>query len=285
MRENAKHFALGSALMLLCVCFLVGYAVFSTREGLLEVAFLNVGQGDAVLITTPSRKQILIDGGRGTHVLRELGAVMPLFDRSLDMIVATHPDTDHIGGLVPVFERFAVTYFVTGGAVHDTDVARALSARVAASGATVYRAERGRVFDFGDGVVLTILFPDRSAPNLETNTASIVMRLTYADHAFLLTGDAPRAIEEYVLALDGALLESDVLKAGHHGSKTSSGDAFIGMVNPTYTVFSRGCENSYGHPHAEVVARFKRFGVVAYDTCTDGRIVFRSDGILLEKLE
>ena len=113
---------------------------------------------------------------------------------------------------------------------------------------------------------------------METNLASVVGRLVYGNTSFMLTGDSPQAIEEYLVELDAERLKANVLKVGHHGSKTSSSPLFVGFVNPNFAVYSRGCDNSYGHPHADVVALFKRFEVETFDTCTDGTVTFISDG-------
>ena len=165
---------------------------------------------------------------------------------------------------------------------------------VASEGAGETIARRGQIIDLGSTgspqaarAYIEILFPDRDVSRVETNTASIVARLVYGDTSFMLTGDSPQNIEEYLVQLDGSTslttggngLKSNVLKAGHHGSKTSSSELFVGFVGPEYAVFSRGCENRYGHPHAEVVALFKRFEIPALDTCTDGTITLHSDGL------
>jgi beta-lactamase superfamily II metal-dependent hydrolase len=115
----------------------------------------------------------------------------------------------------------------------------------------------------------------------ETNMASIVLRVSYGAQSFILSGDSPQAIERYLVSIDGAGLKSTVLKAGHHGSNTSSDVSFVAAVDPEYVVYSRGCDNTYGHPHQETIDTFNAFGVTAYDTCTDGTIVFKSDGTTL----
>lgn len=249
-----------------------------TQHQPLTVSFLDVGQGDAIFITTPSGKQILIDGGRDASVLRELGSVMRWGDRVIDMVIATHPDSDHITGLPEVLKRYRVTTVLQSGVVHHSAIADKLVEEAPHYATHTLTARRGQVFDFGDGVRLHILFPDREVPTVETNTGSIVAVLTYADTAFVLSGDSPQAIEKYLVSVDNGLLRAQVLKAGHHGSKTSSATAWIGTIDPRYVVYSRGCDNSYGHPHADVVARFKQFEAQAFDTCKSGRITFVSDG-------
>src|SRR3990167_9028134 len=279
MRRSSR--VLGLAILVLCAIVLGIWsaALREDRHGLLTVSFLNIGQGDAIFIDAPSGRQALIDGGKGSSVVRELGKVMSWYDRSIDVVVGTHPDADHIGGLPDVLARYDVLTIIRSsvedGGADQTAFLRAIDAE---KSARALIAERGQIIDLGEGAYLEILFPDRPLPSVETDTGSIVARLVYGDTAFMLTGDAPQAIEEYLVSLDGSNLKSDVLKAGHHGSRTSSALSFVGYVAPSYAVFSRGCDNSYGHPHKEVVELLARFGIPTLDTCANGRVTFVSDG-------
>jgi len=275
-------------LVLLALTVVVWVAVVEARTGgKLRVTFLDMGQGDAIFIESPSGAQMLIDGGKNRAVVRELGRVMPLFDRSIDVVLATHPDADHIGGLPDVLERYRVGMIVQSNVLDPEGVdAAAFDAAVAREeeeGGVQLVAERGQVIDLGGGVEFEILFPDRFLPQVETNLGSIVGRVTFDDTSFLLTGDSPDEIEKYLVLLDADGLRSNVLKAGHHGSRTSSSLSFVGFVSPEYGVFSRGCDNSYGHPHEEPVAVFLRLGVETFDTCEDGAVTFVSDGITVRK--
>ncbi|MBI2030064.1 MBL fold metallo-hydrolase, partial [Candidatus Kaiserbacteria bacterium] len=209
------------------------------------------------------------------------GKQMPWYDRSIDVIIPTHPDADHITGLIDVLERYQVSYIVESSVEGDTATWRTLQSDIKArvqKGTRVVTAMRGQLIDLGGGAYLEILSPDRLVPNLETNTGCIVTRLVYGDTSFMLSCDAPQAIEKYLVSIDGADLHSDVLKAGHHGSKTSSSPIFVGYVDPQYAVYSRGCDNMYGMPHKETVATYKAFNIPTLDTCTMGTIVFTSDG-------
>jgi competence protein ComEC len=279
MRRSS--FVLGLAILVLCVVALgIWYAAMrEDRRGLLTVSFLNIGQGDAIFIDAPSGRQVLIDGGKGSTVVRELGQVMPWYDRSLDVVVGTHPDADHIGGLPDVLARYDISTIIRSS-VEDSGADQTAFLRAISSEkkAKALIAARGQIVDLGKGAYLEILFPDRPVSSIETNTGSIVARLVYGDTSFMLTGDSPQTIEEYLVSLDGSSLKSDVLKAGHHGSRTSSAVSFVGYVAPAYAVFSRGCGNSYGHPHTEVAELFTRFGIPTRDTCKDGTITFVSDG-------
>ena len=265
----------------------IWYAVLKEdRRGLLTVSFLDVGQGDAILIDAPSGRQVLIDGGPDRSVLRELGKNMPWWDRSIDVVLATHPDQDHINGLVDVLARYRVHTIVHSSVEGETKTFDAFEKAITNERGRDIVAMRGQIIDLGPStnsgqashVYLEILFPDRSIPHIETNTGSIVAKLLYGDTSFLLTGDSPSVIENYLVQLGANDLHATVLKAGHHGSKTSSSLLFLGFVQPEFGIFSRGCGNSYGHPSPETVARFKQLEIPTLDTCAEGTITFVSDG-------
>ena len=268
--------------ILISITVLVWYAVWrEDRRGILSVSFLDIGQGDAIFIDAPSGRQVLIDGGPDSTVLKRLSSVMPFYDRSIDVVIPTHPDSDHISGLIDVLQRYRVSYVMQSSVRGSTAVWTKLESeieRAKKEGAHVLVADRGEVIDLGKGAYLEILSPDRSVPGVETNTGCVVVHLVYGNTSFMLACDAPQNIERYLVSLDGASLKSDVLKAGHHGSRTSSSPLFVGLVNPAFAVFSRGCHNKYGHPHIETVATFAEFGIPVEDTCTRGTITFFSDG-------
>ena len=264
--------------ILILVNVLVLVFMFGTSR-MLTVAFLDVGQGDAIFIQSPTGRQILIDGGRDRSVLRELGKRMSPFDRSIDVVVATHPDADHIAGLADVFERYRIGAYLSPGMPNDTSQTKALeNAVMHETGVKSVLARRGMRVDLGRGVYLDIVFPDRDVSGLETNTGSIVARLVYGETSFLLTADSPIAIENYLLSLGSKELESNVLKAGHHGSRTSTGQEYLEAVDPDFVVISAGKGNSYGHPHAEVVDRIKTYDATQLGTLGEGAVVFESDG-------
>lgn len=250
----------------------------------LKVSVLDVGQGDAILIQSPTGKQMLIDGGRDHSVLRTLPAVMGPLDRSIDIVVETHPDSDHIGGLPGVLERYAVRTFIEPGVESDTNQVDALNAAVAReSNIDRIRAERGMRIHLGGGAYADILYPDRQVIGIETNTGSIVMRVVYGQTAFMLTGDAPSAVEDWLVTLDGESLRSNVLKAGHHGSKTSTDDAWLAAVRPSIVAISAGKDNTYGHPAPDVVERIHAHGAETLSTIEEGTITFVSDGVQVSR--
>jgi len=254
-------------------------AVFvGERDELLTVAFLDVGQGDAIFIEAPNGNQMLIDGGPNTAVVRELSSLMSFSDRSIDVVVATHPDRDHIAGLIDVFKRYDVGIYIDSGVTHKTGEYQTLLEMVLREGIEVTRARRGMKIFLDNDVYAEILFPDRDISNVESNLSSIVMRLVYGETEVMLTGDSPKSIEKYLVKLNGKSLESDILKAGHHGSKTSTTESFVGFVNPKHVVISAGKDNRYGHPHQEVMNIFERFNINTVSTAEAGIIVFESDG-------
>lgn len=259
--------------------FLPGRAALSSaRSDVLTVTFLDVGQGDAILIETPDGVQVLIDGGPDGTVLRELAASLPRFDRTLDLVIGTHPDKDHIGGLIDVLERYRATAIITTENTGETTVAATYHDALLAEAAQVTLARAGQVYQLGASTSLAVFSPAGDPSFLESNTASIVVQLRYGDIEFMLTGDAPQGIEDYLVATYGEQLESEVLKLGHHGSKTSSGAGFLASVAPQFAVVSADLNNSYGHPHADVVARVTNLGIPILSTATDGRVMFQTDG-------
>lgn len=256
----------------------IWYAVLETQQRTLRVAFLDVGQGDAIYIEAPDNTQLLIDGGSGSQVVAQLSQHIPFYDRSIDAVMTTHPDRDHIGGIPDVLKRYDVSYIFTPGIENDTGAYTTLMRIVEEKGIHHVRARRGMRIRLQDNVVLSILFPDRDVRGVDTNAASIIAHLDYGDSEFLFTGDAPDAMERHVSGIDGEKIESDVLKVGHHGSDTSTTDTFLAAVSPTYAVISAGADNRYGHPHEEVLNQLKEFEVQTFGTYDGGAVVFESDG-------
>lgn len=249
------------------------------RHGELIVAFLNVGQGDAIYIEAPNGNQILIDGGPPSGaVLRALGKVMPFWDRTLDLVLVTHPDQDHVGGIPAVIERMRIENVVTTENTSDTGAYETFEKALRGKHPTRILARAGERFILDNGIVLEILFPDRNALGWETNTASIVARLSYGEQTFLFTGDSPESVEKYIVGEGGAQLHSSVLKLAHHGSRTSSSKIFLSAVSPEYAVISAGRDNKYGHPHREVVNLLAELKIPTFSTAEQGTIIFKTDG-------
>jgi len=265
----------------------LAWMAYDMPEKKLTVAFLDIGQGDSIFIQSPTGRQVLIDGGIDRDVLAQLASVMPFFDRSIDVMIATHPDKDHIGGLPYVFEQYDIDVVLDPGLETDTEGYDFYADMRAHEKDVVYHeARRGQVIDLGGGAYIRILYPDKDMDGAEdTNSASIVAQLVYGETEVMLTGDAPDETESYLVSIENpstssgqASLASDILKAGHHGSKTSTSQEFLDAVDPDYTIISAGKDNSYGHPHEEVVARLVAASTTILATFEEGTIVFESDG-------
>lgn len=259
------------------VAALLWAAVLTQPDGRLHVWFLDVGQGDGILIQTPSGRQVLIDGGpSGQALLDELGAVMPFWDRDLDLVVLTHPDADHMTAQVEAAGRFTIgaAWESVASAVHPQSAA--WSAAVEAAGAEVQLQHSGGWADLGDGVALWVLGPPAQEFKGEDadNENSLVTKLVYGDFSALLTGDAGVLAEQVMLTGDTPL-PSTVLKVAHHGSKFSTGEPFVAAINPMLTIIQVG-ENRYGHPDSGVLERLAERTVLRTDK--NGRIEVTSDG-------
>ena len=227
---------------------------------------------------------MLVDAGPGRRVVRRLSRELGFWDRTIDMVVMTHEDADHAGGMSEVFRRYEVGTFVRTENQGESFVADAVDSFQVTEGSEIINARRGMAFDLGGGTLLTVLFPNHDPTMLDSNTSSIVARLTYGETEFLLTGDSPTNIEEYLVSLDPSVLKSDVLKLGHHGSRTSSSAVFLDAVHPEYAIVSAGKDNRYGHPHKEVTDLLKERNIPFLNTAEEGSIAFESDGVTLTRV-
>ncbi|MCB9147732.1 MAG: ComEC/Rec2 family competence protein [Caldilineaceae bacterium] len=263
----------------LCVAGLVVWGgVLSQPDGRLHVYFLDIGQGDGIFIETPSGRQVLIDGGSSPQALfSELGAVMPFWDRTIDLLVLTHPDGDHMNAQIEVPQRFAVERALdTITSQQNLDAEPWRTAMQAASTEVVLQ-HTGGWLDLGDGASLWVLWPPPNGFEAEDidNENSLVLKLVYGNFSVLLTGDAGLPSEAGMVA-QGLPLAATVLKVGHHGSTTSTGADFLQAVNPVAAVIQVGVDNRYGHPTDEVLQALA--GRLLLRNDRQGRIHVWSDG-------
>lgn len=229
-----------------------------TAPEVARVHFLNVGQGDAVLIETPNRRQVLVDAGRGTAVLSALNEVLSVHDRDIDIAVMTHPDADHIGGFIPVLDQYDIQTVIRSFVSSETGVYRKVLEEIEKENADVHDITRAYTFTM-DGMRFDILWPLGTEVK-ETNAASVVLLVTHGDIKTLLTGDASAAVEEKLIeTFPERLNDVDILKAGHHGSKTSTAASFLEHAKPNILVYSAGENNTYGHPHQQVLDRAEEY--------------------------
>lgn len=265
--------------------FLVGLVdsphFVSTVEGSeLKACFLDVGQGDAIVFRDGNGSTVLVDGGPDLTVLSALSVCVPWYERHIDMMVLTHPDTDHLFGLIEVLKRFQVDRVLVTGVNDDMPAYGYFNALVVQEGAQVIASQYNMQIEFS-GMTLKVIYPESNLSGRTVsnrNDASIVVMVQSGEVKFLLTGDLPLAGEE-ILMRSLVDLQADVLKAGHHGSKTSSGIQFLQAVDPDYVVISAGKDNPYGHPHYRVVRAVDRVGAELLRTDMMGTIVFKTDGM------
>jgi len=282
-RLEAKVLA-GAAVILLVLVF---FAWRARPDGRLHVVFLDVGQGDAILIQSPSGKQVLVDGGPSEAVLlSQLGRQMGFWDRTLDVMVLTHPDSDHITGLVGVLERYRVETVIFREMDVESEVYEYWLQLLDAEGATVYQGEAGLRVTLDEGLEMVVLHPGAELVGGRagsTNNNSVVTRLTYGEVSVLLPGDIEAEVEHQLVA-EGAPLASTVLKAAHHGSCSSTTQEFLEAVDPEVVVISVGADNDFGHPCAGVLERLEaragrsRSGLPVYRTDEQGAVEIISDG-------
>lgn len=244
--------------VLFLVCLAVWVPVLGFRDSNLQVSFLDVGQGDAILIQTPSHRKVLIDGGPSPQAINaQLGKRLPFWDRSIDMIILTHPDDDHITGLSEVLRRYRVRQAMDSG-IKATSPFYADCLGLIKKGKVEYvLAQAGQRVELGNGITLEVLHPQaqflRDTPS-DVNNNSIVLRLASGSVSFLFTGDIEEEAQSYLLTR-GVPLGSTVLKIPHHGAKRALSPDFLAAVSPQIAVISVGADNRFGHPARETLAK------------------------------
>ncbi|MHB1294965.1 MAG: DNA internalization-related competence protein ComEC/Rec2 [Anaerolineae bacterium] len=262
---------------------LIWVAAGTLPDGRLHLYVLDVGQGDAILVRSPGGRTILIDGGPDPVTLTaRLGRILPFWERRIDLVVATHADQDHLAGLIPVLERYAVGRVIQSPVMGDSALVRQWDAVVQASGAEALTAERGLEVHL-DSLLLTVLHPPEGLPAAEDadgNENSVVLRLDMGAFSALLAADAGTQAEEALFDSE-MLLEALVLKVAHHGSETGSGVAFLQAVAPQYAVVSVAAENRFGLPSEAVIERLDALGCQVLRTDRQGTVELVTDGTRL----
>ncbi len=244
-------------------------AILSANETLI-VHFIDVGQGDSILIDL-EQTEILIDGGEKNTGVADY--IRPYVDGALEAMVATHPHADHIGGLLEVLQKYDIKDIWLNGDTYSTKTYTDFMNLVNAENATVHEAERGQTMQVG---VLNFNILNPAKPlSTDTNDNSIVLSLSYGDTDFLFMGDAQRHAESSMLNL---VTDIDILKVGHHGSRTSSSPEFLNLIKPEVAIYSARLGNSYGHPHQETLVALNSIGAKIYGTEVHGTVEVTTNG-------
>ncbi|MFA6382843.1 MAG: ComEC/Rec2 family competence protein [Parcubacteria group bacterium] len=245
-------------LALLVLASILAGVIFVQKSRELKIIFLDVGQGDAILIEQGS-KQILIDGGpSGQALLEKLGKLVPFWDRNIEMIIVTHPDADHITGLVDVMQNYNIGIVMQTNGTSDSQIFKKFEDLIRMKKIETIEAQRGEKINLAENTEIEILNPSLETPISaeDTNASSVVARLIFGENTFLFTGDLP-VEQEAELINKNINLAAKVLKIAHHGSKYSTSREFLQAVNSEDAVISVGKNNRYGHPAAETIERLK----------------------------
>lgn len=274
-------------LVLLLTVFLLLLSTIASPQD--KVVFLDIGQGDAILLQEGTA-QILIDGGAGRTVLTRLGEELPYFDRKIEVVIATHPDRDHLEGLLHVLEKYPVGLVVLPPVPHTSQLQEEWLTRLQAAALAknvAYRfAAVGQELQVGELKIAVLGPPPASlavggppaSPTFlagKTNNASVITRVDFGQLSLLLSGDAEVPVEQALVARTAAsLLDVNVLKAGHHGSKTSTSQELLAATTPSLVAISVGKDNSFGHPHPSVLARLAAMHTPIVRTDEAGSIRF-----------
>ncbi len=263
--------------LLSLINFFVWQAVLTSSQGsgLLTVTFLDVGQGDAILIDDSYGNQALIDGGNGKEILSRLVRNLPFYDRKIEALILTHPDYDHLGGILKVIKHYQIENFLYTGAVKQSRSYKQLLTLLQKEGLAMDTIRRGDEIVFGNKAFLRVLYPEKPLQGFipqQTNNYCLISKLIFKNFSVLFAADANMRLESELLD-SVANLRATVLKVAHHGSKYSSQAAFLARVSPSIAVISVGKDNSYHHPHQELLKRLKNTRLLRTDLNGDIKIL------------
>jgi competence protein ComEC len=249
------------------------------QNGSLDVLVIDVAQGDSILVTLDTGETMLIDAGDTSNTTAIREELDERSIRDIDILVATHPHADHIGGMTEIIEHYHIGMVYMPDKTSESKTYKTLEETINDRNIPLVTAYAGLSFDLG-GALCTIVSPEKEADE-SANNESVAIFLDYEDTEFLFTGDMETKAENAVLA-GGYYIDADVLKVAHHGSSSSTSGAFLDAVTPEYAVISCGEGNSYGHPHQETCDALSEFGANVLRTDQSGDILFISDGYNIE---
>jgi len=259
---------------------LIYFSSYHQSQDRLKVIFFDIGQGDTILIKTPQNKNILIDGGPDKGIIYKIDHYLPLNNRQIDLMISTHPDPDHLTGLVEVLRRLKVKKIITNGVKDNSPIYLLFEKLIKEKELTPLVIKKPLRIDLGGGLSLDFFWPREDLVNKvlgDNNQFSLVFKMVFKKTSFLFTGDADEKAEEEIISLEENL-KVDVLKVAHHGSKYSSSLDFLRKVKPQYAVISSGKNNKFGHPNLRVLKNLETVGAKVFRTDELGDIIFETDG-------
>lgn len=256
-------------------------ALSNDESRIMTVSFIDVKQGDCELIRFPDGRFMLIDSGENYYCDSVEKKLESSGCDKIDFLVITHPHTDHMGGMSSIISDFDIGEIYMPYAVTDTRAYENLLESINDKGLMVNTAKAGEKISISDEILCEFLAPVSKSYD-ELNNYSAVLKVSYNDSSFLFTGDAEELSENEMLERSYSELDCDVLKVGHHGSKYSSGNAFLDAVSPDYAVIECGLDNTYGHPHKETIDKLEKRNVDIYRTDLNGTVEFYTDGDAFE---
>ncbi|MAF14289.1 MAG: hypothetical protein CMI53_05385 [Parcubacteria group bacterium] len=277
MRSNVKKIIISLFAILIATFMIITYVIFlASKPSDLKFYVFDIGQGDAMLIRTPSHHNILIDGGPDNSVVYKLGEYLPFYDRTIDLMILSHPHTDHLAGLNEVLARYKVKHILTTGIFYKSAFYAAWLNSILEKNIFMEIVTKSKKIFLGE-TELNIILPNQNYINQEIknlNNASIVIKLNFASTSIMLTGDYED--EESLVGVHD--LNADILKVGHHGSHNANSFEFLSAVNPAYATISSGVDNKFGHPHLSTLNDLSSLEVKVFNTALAGDIIFSSDG-------
>lgn len=273
-----------STKVLLAITFVVIFYFYIFLEknsfsGHLQINFLDVGQGDSILIETPQGKHILIDAGDSGTIVSQVAEILPIQKKNFDLAILTHPHFDHIGGFNYLSEYYIFDKVLQLPIEYTSQAYLSWLNYLSENNVDVSAVYSGDTIKVESDLVLRIMWPQgqENLGDLSLNDTSIVFMLEYKDFKVLFMGDAEEMVEEYLLD-NNTDLSANILKAGHHGSKTSTTEAFLQNVNPDIAIISVGENNKFGHPSNETISKLNDNEVKIYRTDRNGTVQVISDG-------
>lgn len=275
-KEVSLRLKLTIFLFIILFVFLV-FIISAKPDGRLHLVFCDVGQGDAIFLKSPTGQDILIDGGPDKKVLDCLDSKMAFYDRTLELMALSHPQSDHLVGLIEVLKRVKVKNILITKATNDTPEFTAWQKAVKEEHAAVFDAKKGKLVDLGTGLKMEILWPPDPFYYRDINETSQVFRISYGNFCALLTGDATLNTWRS-LSLSGELKDCFLLKVPHHGSRNNLDEMLLENIRPKMAVISVGRNNRFGHPHKEVIEKLRGKGIMVKRTDEDGTIEIVTDG-------